>query len=195
MVSKKLINVPNVISALRLLAFPVILYMALTGRETAFAVLIMISLLSDVLDGLLARLLNQETEFGARLDSLADFSTYFLVITGIWMFKKDDFTPHIISFSAFLGLLITALLLSLVKFGRFPSLHLYSWKIGGYMQGLFFFILFGFGFFTPLYYVMILWGMLAFIEHIIIQLIITDMKSNARGLYWVLKERSHQKQT
>lgn len=195
MISKKNINLPNVISALRLLAFPLILFMAVTGRETTFAVLIIISLLSDVLDGLLARLLKKETEFGARLDSLADFSTYILVVTGILMFKKEDFAPHIVSFSVFLGLLMTALTLSLIKFGRFPSLHLYSWKIGGYIQGFFFFILFGFGFFTPLYYVTIVWGMLAFLEHIIIQLIIPEMKSNARGLYWVLKERRSHKQT
>ncbi len=189
MTIKDKINIPNTISFSRLLLFPIILYLAITEKENAFAVLIIISLISDVLDGMLARLLKQKTEFGARLDSIADFSTYFLVILGIWIFKRDDFAPHITSFSIFIGLLISALALSLIKFGRFPSLHLYSWKTGGYIQGFFFFILFGFGFYEPLYYFMIVWGILAFIEHIIIQLIIPEMQSNAKGLYWVLKER------
>lgn len=188
-VPKKLINIPNALSFYRLLTFPVILYLAIAGYEQAFAVLIIINLLSDVVDGLLARVLKQETEFGARLDSIADISTYFLVFLGIWMFKRHDFAPHVFSFSVFIGLLVLALLLSLIKFGRFPSLHLYSWKIGGYIQGFFFFILFAFGFYTPLYYFMIVWGILAFIEHIIIQLMIPRMISNAKGLYWVIRDK------
>lgn len=183
------INIPNALSFYRLLVFPVILFLALTGREQAFAILIIISLITDVFDGMLARFLNQQTEFGARLDSIADFGTYFLVFLGILLFKRADFTPHIVSFSIFLALLISALALSFIKFGRFPSLHLYSWKIGGYIQGIFFAILFGYKFSTPFYYFMITWGILAFLEHIIIQLIIPEMRSNAKGLYWVLKER------
>ncbi len=181
------------LSFYRLLAFPVILFLAVTGREQAFAILIIISLITDVLDGLLARLLNQQTEFGARLDSIADFSTYFLVFLGIVLFKRSDFAPHIVSFTIFLTLLVSALILSFIKFGRFPSLHLYSWKIGGYIQGIFFAVLFGYKFYTPFYYFMITWGILAFLEHIVIQLIIPEMRSNAKGLYWVLKEEKERR--
>ncbi len=189
METQKKINIPNALSFYRLLIFPVILFLALTGREQAFAILIIISLVTDVLDGMFARLLKQQTDFGARLDSIADFSTYFLVFLGIFLFKMDDFAPHILSFSIFIGLLVSALGLSFIRFGRLPSLHLYSWKIGGYIQGIFFALLFGYKFHTPFYYFMIIWGILAFLEHIIIQLIIPEMRSNAKGLYWVLKER------
>ncbi len=150
--------------------------------------MIVINLASDVLDGMLARMLNQQTEFGARLDSIADMGTYFLVFLGIWIFKRHEFAPHAHSIVAFAALFAISMGLSVAKFGRFPSLHLYSWKIGGYIQGAFFAWLFAFGFNTPFYYIMITWGILAFLEHIIIQLIIPKMRSNARGLYWVLKE-------
>ncbi len=182
-------TIPNALSFYRLLAFPVILYLALAGYEQAFAVLIVINLVTDVLDGFLARMLKQTSEFGAKIDSIADMGTYLLVFLGIGLFKWDDFAPHILSFGTFIGLLIVSLTLSLIKFGRFPSLHLYSWKIGGYIQGIFFVVLFIFGFYTPFYYIMITWGILAFLEHIVIQLIIPEMRSNAKGLYWVLKER------
>ncbi len=188
---KEKINIPNLLSFYRLLAFPVILFLAVSGYKQAFAVLIVINLVTDVLDGMIARMLGQQTEFGARIDSIADMGTYFLVFVGIWLFKRADFAPHMLSLSIFIGLLVAALTLSLIKFGRFPSLHLYSWKIGGYIQGTFFFILFAFGFFTPFYYLMIVWGILAFLEHIIIQLIIPEMRTNAKGLYWVLKEQKH----
>lgn len=185
---KNKITLPNILSFYRLLAFPVIFFMALTGREHIFAILIIINLITDILDGLFARILNQRTKFGARLDSIADISTYLLVFIGIWVFKRADFAPHVFSFSLFIGLLAIALVLSLIKFGRFPSLHLYSWKIGGYIQGTFFFVLFAFGFYTSFYYVMIVWGILAFLEHIIIQLIIPEMRTDAKGLFWVLRE-------
>ena len=190
---KDKLNIPNALSFYRLLAFPVILYLAIAGYAQAFAVLIVINLITDVLDGLLARLFKQQTEFGAKIDSIADMGTYFLVFLGIGLFKWDDFAPHIVSFGTFIGLLIASLTLSVIKFGRFPSLHLYSWKIGGYIQGTFFFVLFAFGFYTPFYYIMIIWGILAFLEHIIIQLIIPEMRSNAKGLFWVIREKRTKK--
>jgi CDP-diacylglycerol--glycerol-3-phosphate 3-phosphatidyltransferase len=131
-----------------------------------------------------------QTELGARLDSIADLGTYIAAITGVFVFKALDFQPYLYSFFIFIFLLCFAHLLSLIKFGRLPSLHLYSWKIGGYIQGVFFIVLFLFGFYPVFYYIMIIWGYLAFSEHIIIQLIIKKMRSNVKGLYWVLKDKN-----
>jgi CDP-diacylglycerol--glycerol-3-phosphate 3-phosphatidyltransferase len=142
-----------------------------------------------VLDGLIARMFNQQTELGARLDSIADIGTYICAILGIFVFKASEFEPHLISFYVFISLFVLANLISIIKFKRFPSLHLYSWKIGGYIQGIFFFVLFAFDFYTFFYYFMIIWGIAAFSEHIVIQLIIKEMRSNAKGLFWVLKSK------
>ena len=130
-----------------------------------------------------------QTEIGAKLDSIGDIGTYIGAIIGVFVFKHAEFEPHLISFYVFIGLFISANLLALIKFGKSASLHLYSSKIGGYIQGFFFFTLFVFDFYTPFYYVMITWGIASFVEHITIQLMIKEMKSNAKGLYWVLKER------
>ena len=189
MIDKKLINIPNILSFYRIVAFPFVLYCALNNLEKLFVILLITNLITDILDGFIARRFNMQTEFGARLDSIADIGTYILAFVGIFTFKLDDFSPHLISFIIFLGLFISAELLSVIKFKRLPSLHLYSSKIGGYIQGAFFFVLFAFGFNTYFYYFMIIVGILSFLEHIIIQLIITEMKSNLKGLYWVLKNR------
>ena len=186
---KKLITIPNLLGYYRILMFPVLLAFAFTERETLFAVFLVINLLTDVADGFIARKFNMETDFGARLDSMADNLTYVAAFTGIYMFKLEEFLPHITSFLIYIGLLILAMMFSLIKFGRFPSLHLYSWKTGGYIQGAFFIILFSYRFITPFYYFMITWGIISAIEHITIQMIIPQMRSNARGLYWVLKEK------
>jgi CDP-diacylglycerol--glycerol-3-phosphate 3-phosphatidyltransferase len=88
----------------------------------------------------------------------------------------------------FVGILILTVIFSLIKFRKFPSLHLYTTKIGGYIQGAFFICLFTVGFITPFYYLVICWGILGAVESITIQAIIPEMRSNVRGLYWVLKE-------
>ncbi|MCD7899045.1 MAG: CDP-alcohol phosphatidyltransferase family protein [Bacteroides sp.] len=192
--AEKIYNIPNLLSFYRILVFPYILYLAITEQENLFAIFLVINLLTDILDGFIARRFNMQTEFGARLDSAADIGTYILAIAGIFIFKAEDFRPHLISFYIFIFLLLAAYILSLIRFGRFPSLHLYSWKIGGYIQGGFFCVLFLFGFNTVFYYFMIIWGILAFCEHMVIQFLLTDMQSNAKGLYWVLKNRQTLKQ-
>ena len=183
------ITIPNILSAYRILTFPLILYLALTERENLFVILLIINLITDILDGLIARTFNMQTEFGARLDSIADIGTYILAIVGIFIFKASEFKPHLMSFYLFIFLFVFANLLSLLKFKRLPSLHLYSWKIGGYIQGFFFFLLFAFDFYPIFYYFMIIWGIISFCEHICIQLMIKNMQSNLKGLYWLLRAR------
>ena len=183
-------TIPNFLSFYRLLMFPFILYLGISRQEQLFAILLTINLITDVLDGLIARCFNMQTELGARLDSIADLGTYIVAIAGVFFFKASDFQPHSGSFFVFVFLLCFAHILSLIKFKRLPSLHLYSWKIGGYIQGAFFITLFLFEFYSVFYYIMIIWGILAFCEHIIIQLVIKEMQSNAKGLYWVLKNKN-----
>lgn len=181
------LNIPNILSLYRLIIFPLVLYFLLAVYESLFAIFLCINLITDVLDGWIARRFNMKTEIGAKLDSIADMGTYILAISGIFVFKLDDISDHLLSFLIFVFLFVFSHILSLIKFKRLPSLHLYSWKIGGYIQGIFFFILFAFNFYLPLYIIMVYWGMAAFTEHIIIQLIIPRMRTNAKGLYWVLR--------
>ncbi|HPE58258.1 MAG TPA: CDP-alcohol phosphatidyltransferase family protein [Bacteroidales bacterium] len=184
-------NLPNIISSYRLVAFPFLIFFAIQRMEVIFAWLLIINLLSDILDGYIARKFKLTTQLGARLDSIADIGTYIAAFCGVFVFKLDVFSDHLLSFGIFITLFILSNILSFVKFGRLPSLHLYSWKIGGYIQGAFFIWLFAVGFNLPFYFFMISWGILAFTEHIIIQLIIDEMKSNAKGLYWILKDKKH----
>ena len=182
-------TIPNILGFYRLFAFPFILWFALSGKENIFAVFLVINLLTDVADGFIARKFKMESEFGARLDSLADIFTYLLAFTGIYIFKLEDFVPHLTSFFIFLIIMSLIVIVSLIKFGRFPSFHLYSTRIGGYIQSAFFIALFTYGFISPIYYLMITWGIISAIEHITIQMIIPRMRSNIKGLYWVLRDK------
>jgi CDP-diacylglycerol--glycerol-3-phosphate 3-phosphatidyltransferase len=189
MKKKEFWTIPNLITTYRLLMVPVILYFAISGREKLFAIFLVINLVSDIIDGYIARRFKMETELGARLDSFADNFNYVLAFIGFFVFKMEDFRPHIVSLIIFLSMLVLTVIVPLIKFRRFPSYHLYTTKVGGYIQGAFFICLFTIGFITPFYYFMIVWGILGAIECIAIDMLIPEMRSNLKGLYWVLKER------
>ena len=185
---KNIITVPNCLTFYRFLSAPVIIWFILSGWQHLFAIFIIINLVTDALDGIFARRLNQHTEFGARLDSAADKVTYILAFTGLFVFKLEETEPYLGSLLTFIGLGVVYLTDSFIKFGKISSLHTYATKIGGYMQGAFFFVLFFHGFIPAFYYIMITWAILSVIEMIIIQLVIPKMKPNLKGLYWVLRD-------
>lgn len=65
-------TLPNALSVLRLLLVPPFLAFYLSGRVDVAVLLFAVAAVSDVLDGLLARLLHQRSRFGALLDPIAD---------------------------------------------------------------------------------------------------------------------------
>ena len=65
-------DVPNILSALRLLAAPFAAWLIVTGQDTAALAVFAIASLSDGLDGFVARRWGVTSNFGAWLDPLAD---------------------------------------------------------------------------------------------------------------------------
>jgi cardiolipin synthase (CMP-forming) len=189
MKDKFIINVPNMLSAYRLVTFPVIITFMYFGKEDLFVLFLCINLITDILDGFIARAFNMVTEIGAKLDSLADTGTYILAIAGVFLYKYDEFEPYMVSFICFVFLFVLSHVIPLIRYKKLPSFHLYSWKIGGYIQGFFFFTLFMFDFYSSFYLFMVTWGIISFLEHIIIQFVINEIRSNLKGLYWVLKDK------
>ncbi len=66
------LTVPNALSVLRILIVPFFAWMFLTRHTIIATILLLISGLSDLLDGMIARKFNQVTELGKMLDPLAD---------------------------------------------------------------------------------------------------------------------------
>jgi cardiolipin synthase len=65
-------NIPNLITTLRLLLLPVFLTLLVYRRPGPALAVLFAAALSDALDGLIARRLNQKTAIGSFLDPLAD---------------------------------------------------------------------------------------------------------------------------
>ncbi|MDP3419967.1 MAG: CDP-alcohol phosphatidyltransferase family protein [Thiobacillus sp.] len=70
--SERVFNLPNVITLLRIAAVPVVAWLILQQRWEAACWLFLAAAVTDGIDGLLARWLNQMTQLGAALDTVAD---------------------------------------------------------------------------------------------------------------------------
>ena len=82
--SNRVWTLPNVLSMLRLAGVPVFLWLVLGPEEDGWALaLLMVSGLTDFLDGWLARRLNQTTLVGQILDPVADRLYILAVVVGL----------------------------------------------------------------------------------------------------------------
>ena len=67
------INVPNLITVLRMGFIPLFVVFFLREQKVLAISMLIFFILADKLDGYLARLLNQQSSFGELLDNVADF--------------------------------------------------------------------------------------------------------------------------
>jgi cardiolipin synthase len=65
-------SIPNILTVIRILLTPIFVIAIITNAYFLALMFFAIAALSDALDGLIARYLNQRTELGAQLDPIAD---------------------------------------------------------------------------------------------------------------------------
>ncbi len=83
-------KLPNLLSVLRLILAPLMVAVAwASGSRRWFLILFGASLLTDALDGFLARRLHAETDLGRRLDSWGDYLMTAAAVAGIWLLWPD----------------------------------------------------------------------------------------------------------
>ena len=77
---KDILLVPNLITILRFFLIAPMIITFQNGMQNYFLIILFISLLTDFLDGIAARILNQQSELGKTLDPIADGITLFAFI-------------------------------------------------------------------------------------------------------------------
>lgn len=82
-VSSRIFTVPNLLSFLRLLLVPVFLVLIIVGNDFLALAVLIFSSLTDFLDGVLARKLNQVSRLGQLLDPAADRLFIFAALIGL----------------------------------------------------------------------------------------------------------------
>jgi len=139
---EKIVNLPNTISILRILIVPVLFYLAFTQQANGFIALFIFAELTDVLDGFLARKLQQTTQIGARLDSWGDFMIYATIAICAWILWPDILQNEWISFSIIVLSFTLPVIIGFIKFQQFTSYHTWSVKFAVLVSAIAYILLF-----------------------------------------------------
>lgn len=182
-------HLPNAITLARVLSVPVLIALGWQGHETAFKWVLVPALLTDIVDGLLARVLAAESRLGAFLDSLADTLLWFVSVFGIWVFHRGVLTEHAILCTVTVTLWAAEYGLSLLRYGRLSSFHTYLAKVAGYGLGIYIGVLFVFGHYEWLLYAACLASILANLEEFALLALLPQWRSDVGGVLRILRER------
>lgn len=121
-------HLPNWFTGTRILLAPGALTAALAGSRPWFVGLLAAGLLTDAIDGYLARRLRAESDFGRKLDSAADYATMLIGIAGIALLWPDIMRRELPWVIAALAAFFAVIVYGFVRLGRAPCYHTWAAK-------------------------------------------------------------------
>ena len=190
--SASLFNVPNILSLYRICTAPLAVAAAVVGAREIFAILIVVSLASDWIDGVIARKFDQRSELGARLDTLGDNLTLLAGAIGLLVLEWVKIRPELPWAAAYFVVLAISIGLSLGKFGSMPAYHLYLSKAAAVLVAVFFVSAVTLGFSPWFFKFTLAVGIIAKAECILVTLALKRDETDLRSLFWVLARRRGQ---
>ena len=107
----------------------------MAGKATAFLLCLAVALLSDTVDGWLARRLVGGSNLGTKLDSWADIALCLSVPLGVWLLWPDLVRREAGFVGAVVACYTVPALFALLKYRWLPSYHTWSAKLGGVLMG------------------------------------------------------------
>lgn len=184
-------HIINAITLYRLITAPFLVVLIWHHQIGLFRILLVISFLTDAVDGFLARRARTTSVYGAKIDSVADDLTIAAAITGMIIYNPGFIKEEIFIILELLALFILQTVLALARYGRISSFHTYAAKAAAILQGIFL-ILF---FFLPqpvylLFKIAAIVTMIELAEEIVLVLLLPQWEANVRGLYWVIRKRA-----
>ncbi len=127
----KIKSIPNFITALRIVGTVCLFF--IEPFTLTFFIVYTLAGITDVLDGLVARLTKSSTEFGAKLDSASDLIFYAVMVLKIFpmLLKK---VPGIlwVVVGVIVAIRLASYVTAVIKYRCFASLHTYLNKLTGF---------------------------------------------------------------
>ncbi len=185
----------NAITFFRVIAFPVFIVLLSLEHIHFFKWLLLVSFLTDALDGVLARKLKANSILGARLDSIGDDLTVLAGLLGMFVFRWEFLKTSWIPIVVVLGIFLIQTLFALFKYQKTTSFHTLGAKTAAMLQGTFLCSLFFFD--EPVYwlfYAALVVTALELVEEIVMVTILPKWKSDVLGIYWALKIKNTEQQ-
>lgn len=184
-------SIPTALTVFRLLSAPVLMVLAYMGRERYFLWLAIAALLSDVLDGALARRLGASSETGRLLDSWADLLIALVSFAGATLLWPDTMREEAGFFALVLAALVIPNAWGLLRFRRLLGYHTISAKASGVFLAVGAVLLF-IGLTPILFRVAAFVELVVAAEYIAISLILPQWTSEMKSVWhaWRLRRES-----
>jgi CDP-diacylglycerol--glycerol-3-phosphate 3-phosphatidyltransferase len=187
-------HLPNALSAMRIACAPLMLLCAILGYERAFTWLLVPALLSDALDGWLARGFGVQTKLGARLDSLGDSLVWYAGLAGLVAFQREVLAAHAVLFTAVIACWVLESVLAWLRYRRLSSFHTRLSKLAGVLLSVYVVTLFLWGHWQPLLVLAATASIVASLEEMVLLALLPEWRSDVPGVWW-LRRVLHSKKT
>lgn len=189
MLTFKNFNIADWFSFYRVIAAPFLIVLICLNERELFTWFLLISYVTDMIDGFLARKLKITSSRGSQLDSLGDQITFVIGLIGLLVFEFNFIKEnHLLLMLIFIPYIIQ-MLIAFRKYGKATAFHTYLAKLSALVQGVF--ILWSL-FFEPLYllfYITIVLGVLETIEEITLIFMYDQWVDGVKGIYWAIKDK------
>lgn len=176
------LTIPNALSFFRLFGSPLLLPLSQTANQFWMVIWFVLLGLSDALDGALARRWNQTSDYGSKLDAIADLVFYPCSAIVLAILSPSYLSQNLPYIYVTLSALAGALLISRIRCGRVIMLHTHISRYSGVL--LFIVMLASFVIDTTLLIRLVaLTYAIGFIEASLIFIIKGPVSPDTRGLF------------
>ncbi|MFY0629944.1 MAG: CDP-alcohol phosphatidyltransferase family protein [Flavobacteriaceae bacterium] len=190
------LNWPQKLILFRFLLAPVILCLAYFVRHNAkltILILMYLGLISDILDGIIARRKNISSEKLRRLDSQVDMIFWLSLGISTWILYPNLIKSNSYAIWTILGMEIACYAISLLKFKKETCTHAFLSKIWGLTLLVAFTSLIGFNHAGIPFYLAIVFGLISHIDVILIILILPKWTHDIPSAYHAYLIRKNKK--
>ncbi|MBS0380762.1 MAG: CDP-alcohol phosphatidyltransferase family protein [Proteobacteria bacterium] len=184
-------RLPLLLTLVRAATAPLMVVLALWRPwPAAFGVCLVIALVTDIFDGILARRLGVATANLRRLDSIVDTLFYGCATFALWHLYPQVLRSRWVPLAILLGLELLRYGFDLLKFGREASYHMWSSKAWGLALFIAFFSALALGLDNALIDFAIWLGILADLEGLAISLVLKHWRRDVPSIVHALRLRA-----
>lgn len=181
-------TIPNLLSLFRIAAAPFLLLVSYYGDERLFFILLSLMIVSDALDGYLARKLHQCSKIGTKLDSIGDLVTYMSIPFATWWLWPEIIIEESVYIAAAIAIYLLPSAVSWAKFREMVAYHTWTAKIMAVFMssGI---ILLLFTNYSTLFHFSVYLLAIEAAENILITLVLPQPQTDVRSLWHVLRQQ------
>ncbi len=125
-------NLANIISSLRIIFLPLLVYLALRNLREEFVFASVVLILTDIIDGFVARLLKIKSSKGRLVDTIADGVFYPVLYFLTVYIIREEIQRYFLWFIAPVIFFLVPKLIIVYYFKKWPTAHIRSWQISTY---------------------------------------------------------------